>query len=72
MKRLGNNGPQEVKNHPWLKDIQWDLLGDQTLQPPYKPSETDNFDVANSQSDWKDENEAQLGQCQELLQRESV
>lgn len=58
MKRLGNNGPQEVKNHPWLSDIQWDMLGDQTLNPPYKPSENDNFDVANSQSDWKDENEA--------------
>ena len=36
------------------------------------PSQLDNFDVANSQSDWKDENEAHLGQCLELLQRESV
>jgi len=21
--RLGNNGPEEVMNHPWFKDIDW-------------------------------------------------
>jgi len=23
MKRLGNNGAEEIKNHPWMKDFDW-------------------------------------------------
>ena len=33
--RLGANGPQEVKNHPYFKDIDWDSLFSST--PPFVP-----------------------------------
>ena len=23
MKRLGNNGAEQIKNHPWMKDFDW-------------------------------------------------
>ena len=72
IKRLGTNGPMEVKLHPWLRDFPWDQLENQTLIPPYRPFEQDNFDVANSKSEWKDENQAHLRHSLELLRRDSV
>jgi hypothetical protein len=43
--RLGLNGPEEVKAHPWLKDINWKKICDMTAEPPYKPNNSlDNFD----------------------------
>lgn len=33
-KRLGNDGPSSVKNHPWFKDVDWEALVDRTIPVP--------------------------------------
>jgi len=43
--RLGFNGPQEVKNHQWLRDYNWKDLFSKKLPAPFKPrKKEDNFD----------------------------
>lgn len=37
-KRLGTNGPAELKAHPWLKSFPWDKLGRKEIDPPFKPN----------------------------------
>ena len=44
-KRLGENSIDEIKNHPWFKDINWDKL-DQ-MPAPYIPEIKDDFDTSN-------------------------
>ena len=39
IKRLGYSGINEIKNHPWLKDINWDLLKKKKIKAPYIPKE---------------------------------
>lgn len=36
--RLGINGPEEVKSHPWLKTFPFSKLMKRELQAPYIPS----------------------------------
>ena len=36
-KRLGFNGIDEVKDHPWLKDINWGKLIRKEIDSPYTP-----------------------------------
>lgn len=36
--RLGVNGPEEVKTHPWLKDFPFDKLLSKELEPPFIPN----------------------------------
>ena len=72
IKRLGQNGPTEIKLHPWFKDFDWELLYDQTLKAPFVPAADDNFDKKNSESEWKDMNVESLRHCMELLQKDSV
>lgn len=49
-KRIGaKGGVEEVKNHPWFEDIDWDAIMKKDTEVPYKPQtdgETylDNFD----------------------------
>ena len=35
--RLGINGPNEVKNHPWIVNFPWEKLKNRTLRAPYIP-----------------------------------
>lgn len=35
--RLGSNGPEEVKQHPWLKNFPWDKLLNKQLDAPFIP-----------------------------------
>jgi hypothetical protein len=35
--RLGVNGPEEVKSHPWLADVDWDKLQGRLVEPPFIP-----------------------------------
>ena len=35
--RLGWVGPQEVRNHTWLRDFPWDKLLKGELKSPFKP-----------------------------------
>jgi len=36
----------DVKNHPWFKDYPWDKLINKTLQSPFVPFHSDNFDIS--------------------------
>lgn len=36
--RLGLNGPEEVKTHPWLKDFPWNKLLNREYESPFVPS----------------------------------
>ncbi len=55
--RLGLNGPEEVKEHVWLKDVDWDKLYRKVLPSPFVPPVAeDNFDSKYTNSEWKDEN----------------
>ena len=36
-KRLGYGGISEIKNHEWMKDIDWDLLERKKLEAPFIP-----------------------------------
>ena len=40
--RLGLNGPEEVKSHPWIKDYPWKKLLEKELEPPFIPN-VNNF-----------------------------
>jgi hypothetical protein len=44
--RLGFGGIDELKNHIWLKDFEWDNLIQKKMLSPYIPaSGCDNFDA---------------------------
>ena len=44
-KRLGYNGIDEIKKHPWMKDIDWELLFQKKLEAPFiPPMNKENFD----------------------------
>ena len=45
IKRLGYTGIKELKNHLWMKDIDWDLLNKKKLRAPFIPKKgRDYFD----------------------------
>ena len=48
-KRLGNKGSDEVKEHPWFKDIQWEQIENCTLKSPFIFDTEDNFDASYCQ-----------------------
>ena len=39
--RLGYNGFEEIKTHPWFKDIDWDQLYRKEIIPPFRPTVKD-------------------------------
>ena len=44
-KRLGYNNISEIKNHPWMIDIDWELLNKKELKAPFIPyPNKENFD----------------------------
>lgn len=36
-KRLGCNGFDELKEHPWLADVDWRLIKQKCFKPPFVP-----------------------------------
>jgi len=38
MNRLGLNGPEEVKNHPWFRGFPWNKVLNKQFDPPFIPS----------------------------------
>jgi len=38
MNRLGLNGPEEVKNHPWFRGFPWNKVISKQFEPPFIPS----------------------------------
>ena len=45
--RLGFNDIEEIKNHPWLRDVNWDKIYNKEVRCPYKPGPEDNYDTKN-------------------------
>ena len=44
-KRLGYQNISDIKEHPWMKDIDWELLNNKELEAPFLPySNKENFD----------------------------
>ncbi|KAF8066818.1 kinase-like domain-containing protein [Lyophyllum atratum] len=55
-KRLGVNGGEEIKRHPFFaKYIDWNRLLAKKIQPPFKPSVESVLDVANFDPDFTNE-----------------
>ena len=47
IKRLGYHGVKEIKNHLWMRDINWDLLKKKELTAPFIPNPNrENYDKA--------------------------
>jgi len=45
--RLGYNGVKEIKNHFWMRDINWDLLKKKEITAPFIPNPNrENYDKA--------------------------
>ena len=58
--RLGQNGAQDLKDHPWFKDFDWDSLFKKKLGSPFIPPVEDNFDAKYTNAEWKDANTEQM------------
>ncbi|KJH51815.1 kinase domain protein [Dictyocaulus viviparus] len=46
-KRLGFNGVHEIKNHKFLRDIDWNIVANRQLTPSIVPNVTHELDVQN-------------------------
>ena len=56
-KRLGYNGFDEVKNHPWLQDVEWDKILNHSFIPTIKPvKDKISHKKARAKSTWNDYN----------------
>ena len=42
--RLGYNGIYELKNHPWISDVDWEKLKMKKVNPPFVPPYKENYD----------------------------
>ena len=43
-KRLGYNGIDELKNHSWMNNIDWEQLEMKKIKPPFIPNKKENYD----------------------------
>lgn len=53
--RLGSKGANEIKAHRWFSNIDWDLLAEKKVPPPFKPKVTGDYDVENFDSEFTKE-----------------
>jgi serine/threonine protein kinase len=72
--RLGLNGPDEVKKHPWLKDMNWERLRQKTLPAPFVPAQDENFDdrINLDNDPWKDAESDAIKESSLLLNNNST
>ncbi|THH03298.1 hypothetical protein EW146_g10470 [Bondarzewia mesenterica] len=55
-RRLGANGGEEIKRHPFFaRHIDWHRLMQKKIQPPFKPSVESVLDVANFDQEFTSE-----------------
>jgi len=45
--RLGFNGSNEIRNHPFFNNIDWDLIAAKEVKPPFKPRVMGESDISN-------------------------
>jgi serine/threonine kinase 32 len=73
MNRLGVNGPQEVKSHPWFKDYPWEKLLNKELRSPFLINEEEmGLKQGISNCNFDDENTDVFKQNAILLRRNSI
>lgn len=53
-RRMGYNGPHELKNHAWLAGVNWKDYSERRVTPPFVPLAVDNFDSWSVLDEWKD------------------
>lgn len=53
--RLGNNGAQDIKSHPFFSVIDWRKLLQKKVQPPFKPSVESAIDTSNFDEEFTSE-----------------
>jgi len=53
--RLGTKGVQEIKDHPWFDDIDWNKMSEKKLPPPFKPKVKNDRDVNNFDDEFTSE-----------------
>ncbi|CAD8191974.1 unnamed protein product [Paramecium octaurelia] len=71
--RLGFKGPDEVKNHPWLRNFPWQKLLNKEIQSPYIPSEIDdNIEYLNQISEDNESQDDLIRENKLLLKKNSV
>lgn len=70
-KRLGMNGPAEVKNHAYFNDFDWAALKNKTIKPSFVPDiQQQNFDNTHvNLREWNDTEEININK--EILRRPS-
>lgn len=57
-KRLGKNGIEEVKMHPWIRKSCWEDIAMKNVKPPFRPLLKENFkSFANYQSKYHQKKE---------------
>ena len=56
-KRLGFTGIEEIKNHAWLKPVNFEDISNKTYPSPFVPGNKDNFDQRQVSSNWNDDGE---------------
>ena len=39
--KAGGGGLQDIKNHPWFREIDWDALEKKEVPPPFVPDVSD-------------------------------
>jgi hypothetical protein len=67
------NGPQDLKDHEWFKDYDWnELLHKRANAPFIPPKSEDNFDAKYTNSEWKDANTEQMQKSIAQLKRPSI
>jgi serine/threonine protein kinase len=49
--RLGHGGINELKEHPWMENIDWKLLAEKKVQPPFVPKSSENYDKKYCEGD---------------------
>ncbi|EFP79720.2 hypothetical protein PGT21_032024 [Puccinia graminis f. sp. tritici] len=54
-RRLGSNGAEEIKHHPFFSQIDWKRLMMKQYTPPFKPSVASAIDTSNFDSEFTSE-----------------
>ncbi|KAM3141821.1 hypothetical protein pb186bvf_006143 [Paramecium bursaria] len=54
-KRLGTKGAQEIKDHPWFLNVNWDTLLKKAYKPPFVPLIKSDIDVSNFDPEFTDQ-----------------
>eukprot|EP00158_Paraphelidium_tribonemae_P006437 Partr_v1_DN27817_c1_g1_i2_m22565 putative serine threonine protein kinase len=55
LKRLGANGPEEIKKHAFFSNINWDQLYRKMITPPFRPNVASASDTSNFSDEFTNE-----------------